>query len=129
MMFPAVTGLGVPLFVTDKSQITFTPVFTVELLLARLGSEVVAETEEVAVMVPIATVDGTFNTTTMSAEVPAPRLAVSLQVIVPVPPTAGVVHVHPAGASTDRNVVLGGVTWVKMTPVAAAGPLFVTVSV
>jgi hypothetical protein len=104
-------------------------VVTVVLLFALLGSEVVAETEEVAVIVPIATVEGTFSTTTMSAEVPAARFAVSLHVTVPVAPTAGVVQVHPAGASTDWNVVFTGVASVNATPVAAAGPLFVTVCV
>jgi hypothetical protein len=104
-------------------------VVTVVLLLALLGSEVVAETEEVAVIVPMATVEGTFNTTMMSAEVPAARLAVSLQVMVPAMPTAGIVQVHPAGASTDWNVVFTGVASVNPTPAAAAGPLFVTVCV
>ena len=126
-MFPEATGLGVPLLVIAKSQATFTLVVTVVLLLALRGSAVVAETEEVAVIVPMATVEGTFNTTTMSAELEAARFAVSLHVTVPVAPTAGVVQVHPAGASTDWNVVFTGVASVNTTPAAAAGPLFVTV--
>src|SRR5579872_5478442 len=41
---------------------------------------------------------------------PVPRLVPSLQVMVPVPPTAGNVgQVQPAGITIDRNVVLGGV--------------------
>jgi hypothetical protein len=130
MLAPAVTGLGLPLLDTERSHAELTLVTTTVPLLRPLGSDVVAETLEFAVMeVPIATVEGTFNTTTMSAAVPEAKLAESLQVIVPVPPTAGVVQVHPAGASTDWNVVLAGVTSVKVTPVAAAGPLFVTVCV
>jgi hypothetical protein len=104
-------------------------VVTVVLLFALLGSEVVADTEEVAVIGPVVTVEGTFNTTTMSAEVPAPRFALLLQVMVPVAPTAGVVHVHPAGASTDWNVVFAGVAWANETPAAEAGPLLVSVCV
>jgi hypothetical protein len=129
MVLPAATGLGVPLLVIARSQATFTLVVTVVVLLALLGSEVVAETEDVAVIVPIATVEGTFKTTTMSAEVPAARFAVSLQVTVPVAPTAGAVQVHPEGANTDWNVVFTGVASVNPTPAAAAGPLFVTVCV
>jgi hypothetical protein len=109
MLFPATTGLGVPLFVTARSHTTFTPVVTVVVLLALLGSEVLAETEDVAVIVPIATLDGTLNTTTMSAEVPNARAELSVQLIVPVAPTAGVVQVQPLGGSTDRNVVFAGV--------------------
>ncbi len=44
MFEPAVTGLGLPLFVTVKSQAMFTLVITVVVLLAALGSEVVADT-------------------------------------------------------------------------------------
>ena len=99
------------------------------MLLARFGSEVVAATDEVAVIRPAAVAGGTLTTTTIFAEVPAGRLAESVQLIVPVPPTAGVVQLHPAGASTDSKVVFGGVASVKLTPVAAAAPLFVIVCV
>src|ERR1700751_3986328 len=115
MMAPAATGLGIPLLVTAKSQVTFSLVVTVVLLFALLGSEVVADTEEVAVIGPVVTVEGTFTTTTMSAEVPAGRLELSLQLTVPVAPTAGVVQVHPAGASTDWKVVFAGVASVNAT--------------
>jgi hypothetical protein len=49
-----------------------------------------------------------------------------VQVIVPVPFTAGVVHDHPAGIVIDWNVVFGGVVSVMLTVVAVLGPLFVT---
>jgi len=78
MLFPAATGLGVPLFVTERSQITVTPVVTVVLLFAAFGSDVEVETADVAVIVSVATVDGTFTTTTMSAEDPEPRLELSV---------------------------------------------------
>jgi len=129
MLFPAATGLGVPPFVTERSQITLTLVVTVVLLFALFGSELVAETVDVAVIVPMATVEGTFTTTTMSDEDPEPRLELSVQLTVPVAPTAGVVQVQPTGASTDWKVVFVGIGSVNPTPVAAAGPLFVTVCV
>jgi hypothetical protein len=125
----AATGLGVPAFVTERSQATFTFVVTDVLLLLALGSDVVADTEDVAVIVPIATLDGTFNKTTISAVAPELRFDESVQVTVPVPPTAGVVQVHPTGAETDWNVVFAGVASVKLTPAAAAGPLLVTLCV
>src|SRR5271169_5929032 len=128
MFDPEATGLGLPLLVTVRSQAVFTLVVTVVLLLAELGSVVVAETVEVAVIVGATTVDGTFTTTTMSAVAPTASVG-SVQVTFPVLPTAGVVQVQPAGASTDRNVVLGGVASVKLTPAAEPGPLFVTVCV
>jgi hypothetical protein len=55
-----------------------------------------------------------------------------VQVKVPVPPTAIVLHVHPAGAvKVDARVVLAGIVSVKVTVVVpeavmAIGPLFVT---
>src|SRR3984957_18909 len=125
MLAPAATGFGVPLLVTARSQSSFTPVKTVVLLLLAFGSEVVALTEEFAVRLPWATVDGTFTTKTMFAVAPDARLAESLQVTVPAVPTAGVIHVQPAGASTDWNVVLVGVASVKLAPAAGAGPLLV----
>lgn len=124
----AATGLGVPLFVTARSHSTESGVTAVVLLLAEFGSLVVAETEELAVMEAAVTVAGTLTTTMMSAAEPAVKL-VALQVIVPVAPTAGVVHVHPEGAMTDSNVVLVGVASVKTTADEVAGPLFVMVCV
>jgi hypothetical protein len=57
--------------------------------------------------------------------VPAATLG-SVQVMLPVPPTMGVVHDHPAGLTMDWNVVFGGVFWVKLAVVAVLGPAFVT---
>src|SRR5258708_17758194 len=121
--FPAVTGLGLPLFVTVRSQATLTLVTTVVLLLAAFGSKVVAVTDEFAVIVAATTDGATFTTTIMSAADPAARVG-SVQVT-----EAVTVQVHPAGASTEANVVLVGIGSEKLTPEAAAGPLFVTVCV
>ena len=128
ILAPAATGLGVPLFVTAKSHAVPTLVETVVLLLDEFGSLVLAVTDELAVIVVGVTLAGTFTTTMMSAEAPDARLG-SLQVTVPVAPTAGVVQVHPAGAMTDWNVEFVGVASVNATPEDAAGPLFVTVCV
>ena len=77
-----------------------TLVVTIVLLLAKLGSDVVEETVEVAVMVGATTVGGTLTTTTMSATAPDAKV-VSVQLTFPVLPTAGLVQVQPAGARTD----------------------------
>ena len=100
MFKPAVTGLGLPLLVTVRLQSIFTLVTTEVLLFARVGSNVVADTVEAAVIVAATTVGATLTTTMMLAVAPAANVGL-VQVTFPVPPTAGVVHVHPAGATTD----------------------------
>lgn len=69
-----------------------------------------------------------FSLTT-SAKFTEPVASVAtLQVIVPVPPTAGVVQVQPAGEVSDWKVVLVGMALVRVTPVAdVAAVLLVTV--
>ena len=128
ILLPAVTGLGAPVFVTARSQVVVTVVLVVVLLLAELGSLVVEETVEVAVMEATVTVDATFTTTMMSADEPEAKL-VSVQVTLPVPPTAGAVQDQPTGAETEAKVVLAGVASTKETAAAAAGPLLVTTCV
>lgn len=51
-----------------------------------------------------------------------------LQMIVPVPPTDGVVQAQPAGMLMDWNVVLAGVAIVKTVSSATSGQGFVTVT-
>ena len=119
---PAWTGLGVPLFVTAKSQAVTTGVEVVVLLVG----EFVAETDEVAVIVVAGTVGATFTTTMIFADAFAAKLG-SEQVTFPIAPTAGVVHDQPAGMEIEANVVLPGTASVKLTAVAAEGPLFVIV--
>lgn len=104
-----------------------TGVVTVVLLLVVFGSEVVEEIDEFAVIVVAASVDGIFTATIMFADAPEARLLGPAQLTFPVAPTAGVVHVQPAGIEMEANVVLVGTASRKLTPVAAAGPLFVTV--
>ena len=122
MVPPAATGLGVPLLLTAKSQAAVTGVLVLVVMVRAL----VAETDEVAAMAAAVTVDGTLTTTMIDAEVVA-AIVGSVQVIFPVAPTAGVVHVQPAGAETEAKVVLAGTASRKLTLVAAAGPLFVIV--
>ena len=52
-----------------------------------------------------------------------------VQVAVPVPPTGGVVHVQPAGAASETNVVFAGTLSVSETLVAALGPALFSVMV
>jgi hypothetical protein len=124
MLLPATTGDGAPEFVTLRLTAAFTSVLTVVELLAALGSLVAEDTEEVAAMVvPSAVAALTLTITLMFATEPAARLGF-VQETLPVPPTAGVVHVQPAGTETAWNVVLAGVASRKVTVAAAAGPLF-----
>src|SRR5579862_2550654 len=113
MVAPAATGLGVPLLLTARSQATVTGV----LVLVVMVSAFVAETEEVAAIAAAVTLEGTLTTTTMDADVVAAML-VSVQVIFPVAPTAGVVQFQPAGAETEAKVVLVGTASRKLTLVA-----------
>ena len=123
-MAPAVTGLGLPLLVTVRSQAGATVVATVVLLLARLGSVVTEdETEEFAVIVPAATVGATLTTIIMSDVAPAATLGL-LQVT-----EAVTAQVHPAGADTEETVVFAGTGSLNITVEAVAGPLFVIVCV
>ena len=92
MVPPAATGLGVPLSVAVRSQATFTLVVTDVLLLAELGSDVVDETEDVAMIVPAAIVGLTVKTIRMSADAPVATLGfVQVTEVV-------AMQVHPAGA-------------------------------
>jgi hypothetical protein len=98
----------------------------------RLGTTSVALPVTVSVMfVPDGVPDPTCNTSVKLAVAFTAMAALSLQVIVPVPPTAGTVpHVQfPPGPVIDTNVVFGGVTSVKVAPVAVAGPRFFSVCV
>jgi hypothetical protein len=123
MLLPARIGLGTPLFVTVRSHAVMTVVVTVVLLLADVGSIVVEETDELAVIVCAAMFGATFTTTVMSTAEPALMLGFE-QVT-----EAVTVHNQPAGGATETNVVLAGIASVNMTAEAGPGPLFVTVCV
>ena len=101
--------------VTARSQASATGVVTVVMTVVELLEERV----EVAVIGEMVSVAGTFTTMMMSTDAPEARVG-SVQVTEVV-----VTQVHPAGAETEANVVLAGIGSVKLTPVAAAGPLLV----
>jgi hypothetical protein len=120
-LLPADTGLGAPLFVTDKSQTARTGVLMLVLLLLEFGSVDVVETDAFAVMEVAVDEAGTLTMTRISADVPEAMLE-SVQTMEPV-----VVQDHPAGGDTETKVAPVGIGSVKVTPVAVAGPLLVTV--
>src|SRR5215467_958488 len=101
MLFPARTGDGVPEFVAVRLTAAPTVVVTVVVLLVFVGSPVVDDKVEVAVMTdPLASLAFTLTVTSMLATVPAGNPEF-VQVTVPVAPTAGVEQLHPAGNRTD----------------------------
>ena len=114
--------------VTARLALVAVPTIVVTLaeLLARLGS-LVPEVTEATSVICVWLVVPALTCTTRVNEAFAP-LATNgfVQLIFPVAPTAGVVHVHPAGADKDWKVVLAGMASLKTALIAAIGPLFVT---
>jgi hypothetical protein len=101
-------------------------------LLPGVGSVPVSLTVAEFVIVVPAAVPAFTATTIVNAVlvVPAAIAALAVHVIVPVPPTAGKVpQVQPVAAVAETNVVFAGVVCVRVAPLAAVVPLFVTVSV
>src|SRR3954451_13822410 len=110
MLAPAATGFGDAEFVVTMSACvaSATTSAAVELLFAVLGSATAELTLTVSLIaVPAAVPAVTFRT---REKLPDPGATLGfVQVIVPVPPTAGTVpQVHPAGGVIDWKVVLGG---------------------
>lgn len=103
-----------------------TTIVAAAVLPVKLGTMLVAVAVAVSAMfVPEAVPEFTWSTT-VKAPVPFTARLGSVHVIVPAAPTAGVVQDQPPGMTMDWKLVLGGVVCVKLTDVAAAGPLFVT---
>jgi hypothetical protein len=80
------------------------------------------------ITVPAAVPAVTCTTRTTVPLDPAGAVA-AVQLIAPVPPTAGVVHVVPGGAEMDTKVVFAGVVSVSVGFVALAAPTLVAVCV
>jgi len=100
----------------------------VALLLVKFGTMLVAEAAAVsAIFVPDAVPEFTCKIKVNVALALRARLLPSVQVMVPAVPAVRGEHVHPTGGVIDWKFVLGGVVCVKVTVVAAAGPLLVTV--
>ncbi len=125
---PAVTGSGVPTFVTERSAEAATVVVAVPLSLPGLPSPVV----EVAVAVLLRTVpaltEGATATVRVKTALPTANDGL-LHETMPGAPTAGVMHDQPATAGRERNVVPIGSVSLHEAVDAASGPLFVTVIV
>src|SRR3989442_563228 len=91
--------------------------FDALLLLQRVSSVGVVA---VAAMVIVAAGNGQATTTvTEMAALSLPAIDDFAHDTVPLPPAAGFVHVHPAGAPTEGNVVCAGMTCLTTTPLAA----------
>jgi hypothetical protein len=107
---------------------------TVTLLVAVLfpavGSKVVDVTLTLPEMtVPPATPAFTVTTSVKDAVPALAKAEPSVQVTVPVAPTAGFVQVHPAGGVTEAKVVFVGVTWDQEGAAAEEAPLLVATTV
>ena len=77
--------------------------------------------------VPLAIDDSTVTTSVKTAS-PTPSDGLE-QEMVPVPPTAGVVHDQPAGDASDTNVVFAGSVSDSEADAASLGPALLTVMV
>ena len=101
-----------------------TEVVSVSELLPGFGSLV-----RLAVLVSMVPFAAEASTLTTMVKVWLPTAAAPfVAVMVPVPPTAGVVALKPAGAVNDTKVVLAGMLSLSVT-VGAVGPLLATVIV
>jgi hypothetical protein len=125
MLAPRATGSGESVFVTDRSAEAETVVVSVSELLLGSSSGVADAAVATLLMVVPGAVPGFTFTTSVKAAPDTPNEGL-VAVTVPVPPTAGVVAVHPAGAVNDTNVVLAGTASVSVTFAAFEGPEFVT---
>lgn len=127
MLLLTAAGSGVSVLVMARSAIGFTVVVAVCELLAALGSLVVELTVAVLLMEAAAPADG-VTTSVNVADAPLARLGF-VQVTVPFAPTAGVVHVQPAGGASETKFTPAGSASLSEALAAADGPLFVTVIV
>src|SRR5262252_1269508 len=123
MLLRTITGSGLSEVVIDRSALVPTAIPELALLLPTLGSPVPELTEAVSVIsVPSAVPLLTFTTNVKVALVPLLKVAM-LQLIAPVPPTAGCVgQAQPAGNEIETKVVFAGVAPLNMAAVALAGP-------
>jgi len=108
------------------------PELTVVVAVAELfpatGSSVDVTLAVLLTIVPFGVAAFTFTTSVKDPLPLAGRVAM-VQLTVPVPPTAGVVQVHPAGDVRDTNVVFAGRVSDRATVVAAVAVRFVTLIV
>src|SRR6185503_20808390 len=128
MSSPGATGSGeVEVFVTESSALPATVVEMVALLLPSSESFSAETVAVLRICVPELTSDATA-TVSVNTTLPGPREAME-QITESLVPTAGVVHDHPDGVGIDTKVVSGGSGSTRLTDVASAWPLLVTVMV
>src|SRR5260221_133696 len=129
MLFPAVTGLGVPVMVIPTTADVTTGVITVAEcgLVESVGLATVAV---FVTLVPAGVLELTWTRTVKVAEAPAARVG-AVPLIVPVPPTGGLLNAKagPLVWLSDTNVVLAGMASVSCTFRASEGPLSLSVMV
>src|SRR5437773_5102788 len=129
MFWPAITGSGESVLVTDTSAKAVTTVVSVSELLAALVSVVLVLADAVLDRtVPSAAPGLTRTTSTNVGAAPAATLE-RVEVTVPLPPTGGVVETQPDGAVNETNVVLAGTASVSDTFCAGLGPALARVMV
>jgi len=128
----ATVGLGDAVFVMVIVALlpSATTALAVALFVVRFGTMLDDVAVSVsAIFVPPGVLAFTCNATVKFATPFTARLLPSVQVMVPVVPTAGVVHVQPAAGVIDWKFVFGGVVSVKVAAAAAAGPSLVALCV
>lgn len=114
---------------TSADAPPLTRVLAVLLLFSSFGSKVALVTVAILVKkVPGAVPVGMCSVSAKFALLPAVKFA-TVQVTVPVPPGAGVLHVQPAGDDSETNVIPGGIGSDTDTDVASSGPPLKTFSV
>src|SRR5436190_17700538 len=128
MLFPAVTGSGVSVFVTETSADVATAVVAVAVLLPVVVSVGEATVAVLVIVVPAA-VEALAFTINVKVCAPLPAGRATPPVRAPVTVPAVLVHVQPAGAVQETNVVFAGTVSVSVTLCASLGPLLVTETV
>lgn len=101
----------------------FTVVLAVAELLPGVASAVAEPMLTVAVTLPANA--GAIVTISVKFALPPAGYDARLQLTVPVPPTAGVVHVQPPGAASEAKVVFAGTAMLNAALAALLGPLLV----
>src|SRR5579863_2949099 len=130
MLLLACTGFGEATLVTVKfGAVVPTTVVAVAVLFNAFGSlaDEFAETF-CEITVPFAVPALTFTTKVKVAAVRA-DMPTLVHTTLPVPPMAGVMQLHPAGAAIDTKVVFAGIVVTTVALSAALGPLLVTICV
>lgn len=120
---PATTVVA-PVFVVMRSALVCTVAFDVALLFALFGSDAALNVAMFEIVEANGADGEAWSTSVNEAFVPVSIDGV-VHVIVPVPPTAGVVHDQP-GDTSDTNVVFAGVESVSVTVEESDGPAFAT---